>query len=261
LKTRKTGPTGRSRSHEEWIYGLNPVRESIRSGKKIKAVIISTSRKEKVPEIEEEAAIRGIPVRREDLFFFDGRFPKGHQGIAAVLPPREFQDIEGLFDAPSRGHEPPLFLALDCLEDPRNLGAILRVADAAGVHGVILQAYRSVTLGPEAVKASAGASEYMPVAMVPNIKHAIREAKTRGITVVGADAEGGSTVWELDLRGPLLVVVGSEGKGLRRTVREGCDLLASIPMKGNVNSLNAAVATGVIIFEIMRQRAGISEHG
>jgi 23S rRNA (guanosine2251-2'-O)-methyltransferase len=259
LKTRKTGQAGKSRSHEEWIYGLNPVREAIRSGRKIKSVIISSSRKEKVPEIEEEIALRGIPLKRADRIFFDSRFPKGHQGIAAVLPQREYADIEDLFDMPSQRHEVPLFLALDCLEDPRNLGAILRVADAAGVHGLIIQAHRSVTLGPEAVKASAGASEYLPVAVVPNIKHAMKEAKTRGITVVGAEAEGGGTVWELDLKGPLLLVVGSEGKGLRRTVREGCDLLASIPMKGSVNSLNASVATGIVIFEIMRQRAGIAE--
>jgi 23S rRNA (guanosine2251-2'-O)-methyltransferase len=259
LKTRRTEQAGKSRSHEEWIYGLNPVREAIRSGRRIKSVIISTSRKEKIPWIEGDIALRGIPVKRADRIFFDSRFPKGHQGIAAVLPPREYADIEDLFDMPSRRHEVPLFLALDCLEDPRNLGAILRVADAAGVHGVILQAHRSATLGPEAVKASAGASEYMPVAVVPNIKHAMKESKARGMTVIGAEADG-RPLWELDLGGPVLVVVGSEGKGLRRTVREGCDVLAGIPMKGRINSLNASVAAGVVIFEIMRQRWRITEH-
>jgi 23S rRNA (guanosine2251-2'-O)-methyltransferase len=261
LKTRRAEPGGKSRPHEEWIYGLNPVLEAIRSGRKIKSVVISTSRKEKVPEIEGESAFRGIPVKREDRIFFDSRFPKGHQGIAAVLPPREYADFEDLFDEAFRRNEVPLFLALDCLEDPRNLGAILRVADAAGVHGIILQEHRSVTLGPEAVKASAGASEYIQVALVPNIKHAIRGAKARGILVVGAEAGEGRTLWELDLRGPVLLVVGSEGKGLRRTVREACDALAGIPMKGRVNSLNASVAAGVIIFEILRQRWRIMEHG
>lgn len=258
MKTRRAEQAGKSKSHEEWIYGLNPVREAIRSGRRIKSVIISTSRKEKIPEIEGGAVLRGIPVKRADRVFFDSRFPKGHQGIAAVLPPREYADIEDLFDLPSPRNEAPVFLALDCLEDPRNLGAILRVADAAGVRGIILQGHRSVTLGPEAVKASAGASEYMPVALVPNIKHAMKEAKNRGIAVIGAEA-GGRPLWELDLTDPLLVVVGSEGKGLRRTVKEGCDELAGIPMKGRINSLNASVAAGVIIFEIMRQRWRNSE--
>ena len=204
-------------------------------------------------------ALRGIRVTREDRSFFDSRFPKGHQGIAALLPRREYAEIEDLFDMPARVREVPLFLALDCLEDPRNLGAILRVADAAGVHGIILQAHRSATLGPEAVKASAGASEYVPVSVVPNIKYAIREARARGMTVVGADAGAGRSVWELDLRGPLVVVVGSEGVGLRRTVKEACDVLCSIPMRGRVNSLNASVAAGLVIFEAIRQRQSITE--
>ena len=213
-----------------------------------------------MPELEGEIALRGIRVRREDRLFFDSRFPKGHQGIAAVAPPREYADIEELFETPSGRREVPLFLALDCLEDPRNLGAILRVADAAGVHGIVLQAHRSATLGPEAVKASAGASEYVPVSVVPNIKHAMREAKARGMMVVGAEAGSEESLWNLDLSGPVLVVIGSEGRGLRRTVREGCDVLASIPMKGRVNSLNASVAAGVVIFEVMRQRLRIKEH-
>lgn len=254
MKTKKTGPAGKSGSHE-WIYGLNPVLEAIRSGRKIKSVLISSSRKDRAPDLENELIPRGIALQRADASFFDGRFPKGHQGIAALVEAREYRSIEELMSIPSKKGQIPLFLILDCLEDPRNFGAILRVADAGGVHGVVIQSHRSVALSPEAVKASAGAAEYVPVAMVSNIKHAMREMKEDGMTVIGAEAEGGKPIWEMDLQAPLVVVIGSEGKGLRRTVREGCDLLASLPMRGRVNSLNASVASGIIIFEVMRQRS------
>jgi len=221
----------------------------------IKSVVISSSRRDRAADIEKEAAARGIKLQKADNLFFDSRFPKGHQGIAAVAAPRIYASLDDLLGMPSQKGETPLFLILDCLEDPRNFGAILRVADAAGVHGVVIQAHRSVLLGPEAVKASAGAAEHMPVAMVANIKHAMREMKENGLTIIGAEAEMGGPVWETDLTVPLALVIGSEGKGLRKTVKEDCDVLVSIPMKGRVNSLNASVAAGVIIFEMMRQRA------
>jgi 23S rRNA (guanosine2251-2'-O)-methyltransferase len=254
LKTRKTSQPGRSRSPDSWIYGLNPVIEAIRSGREVRTVIVSASRRDYLPLIEKVMTSRAVKFRREDTAFFDERFPKGHQGIAAVVAPREYAGLEELLEIPSRKGELPLFVILDCLEDPRNLGAILRVADAGGVHGVVIQSYRSADLGPEAVKASAGASEHIPVAVVANVKHAMREMKEAGITVTGAEAEEGTVAWETDLSVPLALVIGSEGRGLRRTVKENCDMLVSLPMKGAVNSLNASVAAGVLIFEIMRQR-------
>jgi len=254
LKTRKTGPAGRLRSADEWIYGLNPVLEAVRSGREVKAVFLSSARKDKTGEIEAEMSSRGIKITRADNIFFDSRFSKGHQGIAALVAARKYADMEDLLSLPAERAEIPLFLILDCIEDPRNFGAILRVADAGGVHGVVIQSYRSASLSPEAVKASAGASEYVPVTMIPNIKHAIREMKESGITVAGAEASAEHALWETDLRGPLAVVIGSEGQGLRRTVKEDCNMLVNLPMKGRVNSLNASVATGIIIFEIMRQR-------
>jgi 23S rRNA (guanosine2251-2'-O)-methyltransferase len=246
---------GKLRSPDAWIYGLNPVLEVIRSGREIRTVVVSASRRDHLPLLEKEATSRGMKFRREDPAFFDERFPKGHQGIAALVEPREYLGLGELLDIPSRRGELPLFVILDCLEDPRNLGAILRVADAGGVHGVVIQSHRSADLGPQAVKASAGAAEHIPVAMVSNVKHAMREMKEAGITVVGAEAEGGHAAWETDLSVPLALVIGSEGRGLRKTVKESCDLLVSLPMKGRVNSLNASVATGIIIFEIMRQRS------
>jgi 23S rRNA (guanosine2251-2'-O)-methyltransferase len=254
LKTRKKAPAGRSRSAEEWIYGLNPVLEVVRSGRGVKAVFLSSARKDKVAALEEEISSRGIKINRADGLFFDSRFGKGHQGIAALVAPREYADFDELLEATSRNKEMPLFLLLDGVEDPRNFGAVLRVADAGGVHGVVIQAYRSASLSPEAVKASAGASEHIPIAMVPNIKNAVREMKESGITIVGAEADAGVLPWETDLAVPLALIMGSEGGGMRKTVREQCDLLVRLPMKGKVNSLNVSVATGIIIFEIMRQK-------
>jgi 23S rRNA (guanosine2251-2'-O)-methyltransferase len=247
-------PSNSRREDENWVYGLNPVLEALRSGRQVKTVFLSSSRREGIPEIEEEILSRGIALKKADHFFFDGRFPKGHQGIAALVEPRRYRSLEELMAIPAEKGQPALFLILDCLEDPRNFGAILRVADAGGVHGVVIQAHRSVALSPEAVKASAGAAEYVPVAMVANVKHAMRKMKEDGVAIIGAEAEGGGPAWDLDLRAPVAIVIGSEGKGLRKTVREGCDLLVSLPMKGMVNSLNASVASGIMIFEVMRQR-------
>ncbi|MDA8078775.1 MAG: 23S rRNA (guanosine(2251)-2'-O)-methyltransferase RlmB [Nitrospiraceae bacterium] len=254
MKTKRSGQAGKSGSPEEWVYGLNPVLEALRSGRKVRTVFISLARRQQLAGIEQEVASRGIRLQRTEQAFFDGRFPKGHQGVAAVAEPRAYLGIEDLLRIPEARNEIPFFLVLDCIEDPRNFGAVLRVADAGGVHGVVIQSHRSATLGPEAVKASAGAAEYIPVAMVNNIKYAINDMKEKGIMVFGAEAGAGDTVWDTDLTVPLAFVIGSEGKGIRRTVREDCDALVSLPMKGKVNSLNASVAAGIIIFEIIRQR-------
>lgn len=251
---KREGRGSRDKSREEWIYGLNPVLETIRSGREIKTVYISLTRNEKTLEIEKEVLSRGLKLQKTDNLFFDSRFHKGHQGIAVLAAPREYMNIDKLLEIPSISNEKPLFLVLDCIEDPRNFGAILRVADAGGVHGVVIQSHRSVSLGPEAVKASAGASEYMSVSMVSNIKNAMRDMKDAGVTVVGAEAGSDKNIWDLDLTVPLAVVIGSEGKGMRKTVKEACDDIISMPMKGKINSLNASVAAGIIIFEIMRQR-------
>jgi 23S rRNA (guanosine2251-2'-O)-methyltransferase len=254
LKTGKTEQGGRSRSREEWVYGLNPVLEAIKSGRQVKSVFLSRSRREGIPGIEQEIRSRGIALKKTDQFFFDSRFPKGHQGIAAVVAPREYADFDRMLDIPLKKNELPFFLVIDCVEDPRNFGAILRTADAGGVHGVVIQSHRSATLVPEAVKASAGAAEHVPVAMVSNIKHAMKNMKEMGLLVVGAEAGMDRTVWDFDLAVPLALVIGSEGKGLRKTVKDDCDVLASLPMRGKVNSLNVSVAAGIMIYEIIHQR-------
>lgn len=256
----KSGSSSRERprsgDREAWVYGLNPVLEALRAGRDVKTVYLLGGRRDKLDEIERETAARGVAIKRADDAFFESRFPKGHQGIAAAVAPRKYAALDDILAVPGQKDQMPLFLILDLIEDPRNFGAILRVADAGGVHGVVIQSHRSATLTPEAVKASAGAAEYMPVAMVSNIKHAIRTMKDAGITVIGAEAGGRHEVWTTDLAVPLAVVIGSEGRGLRRTVSEDCDIIVSLPMKGTVNSLNASVAAGIITFEIMRQRTG-----
>jgi 23S rRNA (guanosine2251-2'-O)-methyltransferase len=239
---------------DEWIYGINPVLEALRAGRKIGVLYLSNSRHEKVVHIRREAGERNIPVEPHDLSFFDIRFPKGHQGVAARVFRKDYVSLDDLMMIPSRRNEVPLFLVIDLIEDPRNLGAILRSAEASGVHGVVIQAYRSAGLGPEVSKSSAGAVEYVPVSMVPNIKHAIQRMREEGVTVVGMEAGGERVLWEEDLTIPLCVVIGSEGKGMRKTVGQGCDRIARLPMRGKLNSLNVSVTAGVVLFEIQRQR-------
>jgi len=254
LKTRRTGQTGRLKPAHEWIYGLNPVLEAVRAGRKINSIFLSSGRHEKIYEIKKEAESRNIPIKIADPGFFDGAFGKGHQGVAAEVAAKEYISLDELLEIPAEKNELPFFLVLDCLEDPRNFGALLRVADAAGIHGIVLQSYRSVNLGAEVAKVSAGAVEYVPVTMLPNIKHAINEMRKNGIMIVGAEADAENTLWDVDLNVPLAVVIGSEGKGIRQSVRSLCDVLVNIPMRGRINSLNVSVATGIFVFEILRQR-------
>ena len=220
-------------------------------------VYISPSRKKGLKDILKEAGAAGVEVKViRDAGFFDSRFPKGHQGISASVsasrePLDSMDDLLGQEEAAGRL---PLYIVLDQIEDPRNLGAILRTAEAAGAAGVVTQERRSAGLSPEAVKASAGASEHIPLVVVTNIKNALRRMQQEGITIAGAEVlDEAVPAWDADLSLPLALVVGSEGKGLRRTVRDMCDVLVSLPLKGKVGSLNVSVACGAIIFEILRQ--------
>ncbi len=239
------------------IYGMNPVREAIKAGS-VEEVYVSPSRKKGLRDMLKEAGAAGVEVKvMHEAGFFDSRFPKGHQGIAASVsgvsrePLDSIDDLLGQVEAEGRL---PLYIVLDQIEDPRNLGAILRTAEAAGAAAVVTQERRSAGLSPEAVKASAGASQHIPLVVVTNIKNALRRMKGEGITVAGAEAlDEAVPAWDADLALPLALVVGSEGKGLRRTVREMCDVLVSLPLRGKVGSLNVSVACGAIIFEILRQ--------
>ena len=237
-----------------WIYGLNPVLEALRARRNIKEVYISSGRHEKLSLIKKETESREIALRIVDAAFFNERFPKGHQGIAVKVSEKGYMDLYELLNIPEKRNEIPFFLILDCIEDPGNVGAILRSADAAGVHGVIVQEHRSAGLSPAVSKASAGAVEYVPVSQVSNIKHAISEMKEREITIIGAESGSGNMPWDVDFSVPVGLVIGSEGRGLRKTVEEKCDFVVSIPMRGRINSLNVSAASAVLMFEVLRQR-------
>jgi 23S rRNA (guanosine2251-2'-O)-methyltransferase len=240
---------------EYLIYGINPVQEILRSDRKVLAVYIQKHAEKNPGRIEELARQKHAPVRFVDKDFFEGRFEKGHQGVAASVTPKKTLDIDDMIETAFAGNSAPLFLVLDCIEDPRNFGAILRVADAAGVDGVVFQSRRAAGISPVVYKASAGAVEYVNLSEVVNIKHAIAKMKEHDVVIAGAESDAEKGLWDTDLRWPVAIVMGSEGEGLRQTVRGMCDVMVSLPMKGMVNSLNVSVATGVLAYEVLRQRA------
>ncbi len=254
MRIKKIGPTGRLKFANGWIYGINPVFEALRAGRTIKEFYISSGRRQIPKWLIKEAESRGIPIKTAAQDFFDRNFGNSNQGVAAKVLAKDYTPLDELLQTPHIKGEPPLFIVLDCIEDPRNFGAILRTADAAGVHGVIIQSYRSVSLSADMSKVSAGAVEYVPVSIVPNIKNAIIEMKKNDILIIGAENDTQKSIWDIKLNIPLAIVLGSEGKGLRQTVKEMCDVLVKIPMYGKVNSLNVSVAAGIILFEILRQR-------
>jgi len=239
---------------ENMLYGVNPVLEALEAGMASRVYIYS-GRRSQAREIVERATAAGIEIKvMHDAGFFDSRFPKGHQGVAADLRGSRTYSVEDLMNIPAEKGEPAFFLLLDGIEDPRNLGAVLRSAEAAGVHGVVMEKRRSAPIGPEAIKASAGAALHVPMALISNIKLAMRAMKDEGIRIIGAEAGGDARPWSADMTGPLALVAGSEGRGLRRTVSEACDIVVSLPIMGKVNSLNTSVAAGIIVYEVLRQR-------
>jgi 23S rRNA (guanosine2251-2'-O)-methyltransferase len=177
------------------------------------------------------------------------------QGVIAFAAPREYAELDEILAVPMKRKEPALMVLLDGIEDPHNLGAILRTADATGVHGVIIREKRAVGLTPVVEKSSAGAIEYVPVACVANIAQTIETLKQQNIWVVGIDQSANTDYTAIDYRPPTAIVIGGEGKGLSELVKKRSDFLVSIPMKGKISSLNASVATGVILYEVLRQRS------
>lgn len=247
-------PARTPQKEELYIYGINPVTEALKAEITIRTLFVHTQAAQHMRPLIELAGSKSIPVKFVEKDFFESRFDKGHQGIAAVTAPKKVLDIEELIDRAFRKSATPLFLVLDCIEDPRNFGAILRVADAAGVDGVVFQSRRSAGLTPIVYKVSAGAIVHVNLSEVVNIKHALIQMKERSITIIGAEADSPLSLWDIDMKVPLALIVGSEGEGIRRTVRDMCDAVVHLPMQGTVNSLNVSVATGVITYEVMRQR-------
>jgi len=242
-----------SRVHH--IEGRHPVLEALRSGRRVLRVLVAEGARGSALDIVTEARARGVAVdvvpRAQLDAMAEGRV---HQGVIALAEPRAYGDPRDMLEAAGRRGEAPLLVVLDGVEDPRNLGSVIRSAAAAGAHGVIIPTRRSAELTPAAVKASAGAAERLPVAREVNLARTLDWLRERGLWTVGADAEAPQVYTEVDLTLPTALVVGGEHRGLRRLVREKCDLLARIPMAPGNESLNASVAAAVLLFEAARQR-------
>ena len=250
MKDRSTEPK------PDVIAGRNPVSEALRSGRPIDKILVARGEKTgAVVGILAKARDRQIPVKEVDrtkLDFLSGIAP--HQGIIALAAAKDYCTLDDILAYAEEQNEPPFLVILDELEDPHNLGAIIRTAECTGVHGVIVPKRRSASLSYTVGKASAGAIEYMRVARVTNIAKTIDELKARGVWVYGADMNG-TDYLDCDLSGACAIVIGNEGKGISRLVREKCDVIVSLPMKGHINSLNASVAAGVLMYHALKGRS------
>ena len=241
---------------EDVLIGRNAVTKALKAGRGVNKLLLAEGDKEgSISEIVALAKERGIiiqSVERGKIEAIAGGLR--HQGVLAYVAPVAYVEVEDILKAAEAKGEAPFLLLLDELEDPHNLGALLRTADATGIHGVLIPKRRSVPLTATVAKTSAGAIEYVPVARIGNIAQTIRSLKKQGFWVVGADMEGQDAYYDANLTGPLVLVVGSEGHGIGRLIREQCDFLVRIPMMGRINSLNASVAGSILMYEAMRQR-------
>lgn len=246
------------RAQENIIAGRNAVSEALRAGRAIDSLFILRGEKSgAVLALAARAKDAGAAVKEADAVKLAHMCPgENHQGVVAVAAVKEYAAVEDLFAAARDRGEPPFFVICDGLEDPHNLGAVIRSAECAGAHGVIIPKRRSVGLTYAVGRASAGAVEHMPVARVPNLPRLLDELKQKGVWVFAADMDGQPWV-QADLTGPCALVIGSEGRGVGRLVKEKADFVLSLPVKGKINSLNASVAAGVLCCEAARQRSGL----
>ena len=240
------------------MEGRNAVREALRAGKTVERLYVQEGLKDAaLGSLIAEAQKRNIQCRFVTKERLDEMSETGaHQGVIAAVSAYEYAEVEDMLRAAEEKGEEPFLILLDGVEDPHNLGAILRTANLAGAHGVIIPKDRAVGLTAVAAKTSAGAVNYTPVARVTNLSRTIRELKEKGLWFVCADMDG-EIMYRQNLKGPIGLVMGSEGSGVSRLVREQCDFVTAIPMQGDIDSLNVSVATGILAFEILRQRKNL----
>ncbi|WP_265446870.1 23S rRNA (guanosine(2251)-2'-O)-methyltransferase RlmB [Acetivibrio straminisolvens] len=238
------------------IEGRNSVFEAIKSGRTINKILVQKGEKEgSIRNIIAMAREKGIVVQETDKSNLDKiSATHAHQGIIAYVAFKDYVEVDDILEIARSKGEDPYIIILDGITDAYNLGSILRTADAVGAHGVIIPKRRAIGLNAAVSKASAGAIEYVPVARVTNISQTIEYLKKKNVWVVGTDLSGEKSFFESDLKGPLALVIGSEGEGMGRLVAEKCDFIVNIPMQGKISSLNAAVAGAIIMYEIRRQR-------
>ena len=242
--------------NENQLEGRNALTEALRSGRTIDKVFIASGETDRglqrlAAEAKEAGAVV-VPVDRRKLDAMS--FTRSHQGVIALAAARSYYSIDDILQEAADRGETPLIVICDELSDPHNLGAILRSAECAGAHGVIIPKRRSVGLTAVVAKSSAGAVEYMKVAKVTNINAAITELKEKGVWIFGTAAEGSIPMYQADLTGPTAIVIGSEGEGMSRLVEKNCDVTVHIPMKGRITSLNASAAASILLYEAVRQR-------
>ena len=237
------------------IYGRNAVTELLKSGRSVNKILFAEGTldgsAQKIFALAKTAGVIVEFLRREKL---DKLCNGKHQGVAAFVAAADYSTVDEILSLAESRNEPPFVILLDELEDPQNFGAILRTAEAVGVHGVIIPKRRNVRLNATVFKTSAGAAEYVKVAPVTNVAQTLKHLREVGLTIVGADMDAEVDFIHADLSGAIVLVVGNEGKGMRRLTRENCDLLVKIPMVGKINSLNASAAAAVLMYEIFRRR-------
>lgn len=241
---------------EDMIEGRNALTEALKSGRTIDKVFVAAGDTDQaLARLSAMAKEAGAVVVATDRRKLDQMSPTGaHQGIMAQVAAHGYATVEQILQSAADQGEAPLLVLCDELSDPHNLGAILRTAECAGAHGVIIPKRRSVGLTAVVSKTSAGAVEYMPVARVGNMAACIRDLKKAGVWIYGTAADGASPLYQTDLTGPAAIVIGSEGQGMSRLVAESCDVLVSIPMKGQISSLNASASAAILLYEALRQR-------
>lgn len=245
-----------SNKSEDKIYGFNPVLEALAAGREIDKILIKDGIKHsKASKITAMAKEKKIPFQFVQQSKLDSAADGGnHQGVVAYAAAAHYATVDEILEYAKAKGEPPFIVILDCLTDPHNLGSIIRTANAAGAHGVIIPKNRSVGLNSTVYKVSAGAVEYTRVAKVTNLSRTVEDLKKEGIWVFGTDLKATAFHYESDLKGALAVVIGSEGEGISKNLKEKCDFLVKIPMLGEAESLNASVAAGILLYEAVRQR-------
>lgn len=241
---------------DDQIEGRNSVLELLESGKDVNKIFVTRGEKHgsinKILGIAKERKI--IVVEKDKKQMDEMAQEENHQGVIAIVPPFEYVEISDILEVAKERNEDPFVIVLDGIEDPHNLGSIIRTAETAGVHGVIIPKRRAVSVNSTVNKASAGAVEHMKIARVTNISDAIEELKQAGLWVCGTAVDTNKYYYNQDLTGALAIVIGNEGKGIGEKVKKNCDFLVKIPMKGKVQSLNASVSTGIVVYEAVKQR-------
>jgi 23S rRNA (guanosine2251-2'-O)-methyltransferase len=236
------------------IYGKNPVKEAILSGVTINKIYAKADSKD-VYDIIKLAKDNKIVVVESDKYKLDDMVEgKNSQGLVASVTDFEYSSIDDLLEVAKSKNEEPFLIILDKIEDPHNLGAIIRTAECMGVHGIIIQKRNACQVTDTVEKVSAGAISYIKVARVTNITESIRDLKQKGVWIYGLDMDGASNLYDTKIEGSIGLVIGNEGQGISRLVRENCDVIVKIPMVGNINSLNASVSTAISIYEVVRQK-------